>query len=83
MKTAIQDGDAEALRDLLAADASRANMLICWGVNDQNHKHPLHYVSDMLFVHTLEKGKELPIVEALIQAGADLDFQLNGKGDTP
>ena len=37
----------------------------------------------MLFDGTLRKGKELPLLEALIQAGADLDFQRNGKGDTP
>src|SRR5207249_4331531 len=48
---------------------------------------PLHYVSDMLFEGTLRKGKELPLIEALIQAGANLDFQRDredGKmGDTP
>ena len=37
----------------------------------------------MLFDGTLKKGKELPLVEALIEAGADLDFQRNHKGDTP
>lgn len=34
MKTPIRNGDAEALRRLLAADASRANALIHWGKND-------------------------------------------------
>ena len=41
----------------------------------------------MLFNGTLEKGKELPLVEALIEAGADLNFQRERedgkKGDTP
>jgi hypothetical protein len=37
----------------------------------------------MLFDSTLKKGKELPLVEVLIQAGADLDFHRNRKGDTP
>jgi ankyrin repeat protein len=41
----------------------------------------------MLFEGTLQKGKELPLVEALIQAGADLNFQRNRedgkKSDTP
>jgi uncharacterized protein len=83
VKTAIRHGDAEALRVLLVEDASRANALVRWGVNDCVLTHPLHYVSDMLFDGTLKKGKELPLVEALIQAGADLDFQRNGKGDTP
>ncbi len=83
VKTAIRNGDAEGLRSLLTEDASRANALIRWGVNDRNLTHPLHYVSDMLFHKTLKKRKALPVVEALIQAGADLDFQVNGKGDTP
>jgi uncharacterized protein len=83
VKTAIRNGDVEALQTLLTEDASRANALIRWGVNDRNQTHPLHYVSDMLFDETLKKRKALPIIEALIQAGADLDFQVNGKGDTP
>jgi hypothetical protein len=83
VKTAIRHGDAEALRVLLTEDASRANAPVRWGANDCVLTHPLHYVSDMLFDGTLRKGKELPLVEALIQAGADLDFQRNHKGDTP
>jgi uncharacterized protein len=83
VKTAIRQGDAEALRVLLTEDASRANALVRWGANDCILTHPLHYVSDMLFDGTLKKGKELPLVEALIQAGADLDFQKNRKSDTP
>lgn len=83
VKTAIRNGDADALRVLLAEDSLRANALVNWGNNDCILTHPLHYVSDMLFEGTLQKGKELPLVEALIQAGADLDFQKDGKGDTP
>jgi hypothetical protein len=83
VKTAIQRGDAETLLLLLAEDASRANALVRWGTNDCVLTHPLHFVSDMLFDGTLKKGEELPLVEALIQAGADLDFQRNGKSDTP
>jgi ankyrin repeat protein len=83
VKTAIRHGDVETLRNLLAEDASRANALVRWGTNDCILTHPLHYISDMLFEGTLEKGKELPLVEALVQAGADLDFQSDGKSDTP
>jgi ankyrin repeat protein len=87
VKTAIRDGDAETLRRLLTEDASRANALIRWGTNDCLLTHPLHYVSDMLFDGTLKKGKELPLVETLIQARADLDFQRDRedgkKSDTP
>jgi hypothetical protein len=37
----------------------------------------------LLFHGRLEKGKELPLVHALIGARADLNFQRDGKGDTP
>src|SRR5580658_9950874 len=87
IKSAIQNGDVEVLRRLLRADVARANALIRWGKNDCILTHPLHYVSDMLFEGTLKKGKELPLIEALIEAGSDLDFQKereDGKqSDTP
>jgi uncharacterized protein len=83
MKTALQTGDAHALRQLLSEDSSRANTLIRWGTNDSMQTHPLHYVSDLLFEGKLQKGLELPLIDALIAARADLDFQRNGKGDTP
>jgi hypothetical protein len=82
VKTAIQNGDAGALRELLSEDSSRANELIERG-NNKCLTHPLHSISDMLFDGTLQKGKEPRIVEALIQAGADLNFNKNGKGETP
>jgi hypothetical protein len=31
----------------------------------------------------LKSGSELSLVDALIEAGADLDFQRDGRGDTP
>lgn len=75
VKTAIECGHTEALRRLLAENPSLANTLIQWGRGEQCLTHPLHYVSDMLFEGTLQRGKELPLVEALIASGADLDFQ--------
>ena len=87
VKTAIRNGDAAALRQLLAEDSSRANELIRWGERKPCFTHPLHFISDMLFEGTLPKGKELPLVDALLDAGADVDFQRSGedgkKGDTP
>jgi len=84
VKTAIDTGDAQALRGLLQDHRSRADEIIHW---DKCLTHPLHYVSDMLFTGVLEKGKELPLIDALIEAGADLNFQRDGKdgkkGDTP
>jgi hypothetical protein len=70
VRTAIQDGDVAALRNCLALDRSQANALIHWGNNDCVRTHPLHFVSDMLFNGVLQKGKELPLVEALLEAGA-------------
>lgn len=83
VKAAIEIGDAETLRRLLAEDPSRANALVRWGKNDSILTHPLHYVCDMLFEGTLAKGSELPLLEALIKTGADVDFQSGAKTDTP
>lgn len=79
VKTAIMSGDAALLRELLSEGSSRADELIRWG---KCLTHPLHCVSDMLFNGTLQKGKELSLVEALIQEGASLDFNTDGKGET-
>ena len=83
VKTAICDGDADALRRLLGRDSAQANALITWGTNGCISTHPLHYVSDMLFNGVLRKGKELPLVEALLNAGAAVDFRKDGKRETP
>lgn len=83
VKTAIRKGDAVALSTLLAEDPSKANVLIRWGGDKRILTHPLHFVCDMLFQNKLKRGAELPMIDALIHAGADLDFQRNGKGDTP
>ena len=71
VKTAIRKGDSATLGSLLAEDPSQANALIRWGSNDCILTHPLHYVSDMLFDGTLKRGAELPLIDALIHAGAN------------
>src|SRR6516162_6214611 len=83
VKTAIQNGDVAALRGCLALDRSRANALIHGGNNNCVRTHPLHFVSDMLFNGVLQKGKELPLIEALLDAGACVDFRKEGKRETP
>lgn len=83
VKTAIGNADAEALRTLLSGDSSRANALIRWGNDDRIRTHPLHYVSDLFFKKDLNVQVALAMVRVLIEAGADVDFQVNGKGDTP
>src|SRR5216684_8058515 len=75
VKTAIQNGDVDALRRLLREDHTRANELIRWGGKNACLTHPLHYVSDMLFEGNLPKGTEVPLIDALIEAGVDLNFQ--------
>jgi ankyrin repeat protein len=82
VKTAIQTGDAAALRDLLAEEPSRANELIEWGRNCEIRTHPLHYVSDTLFGGALESGKEMPLIDALLEAGADCNHRASN-GETP
>jgi uncharacterized protein len=82
VKTAIRNGDAAALRGLLAEDSARANQCIGWGKNCEIRTHPLHYVSDILFEGTLERGKEMPLIEALLEAGADCNYQASN-GETP
>jgi hypothetical protein len=87
VKTAIRNGDVAALRQVLAEDSSRANQLIRWGERKPCFTHPLHFISDMLFEGTLPQGKEIPLVNVLLDAGADLNFQRSRedgkKGDTP
>jgi hypothetical protein len=74
VKSAIESGDAAALRGLIAEDPARANEPIQWGDRRQIRTHPLHYVSDMLFAGTLARGKELPLIEVLLEAGSDVNF---------
>ena len=66
VKTAIRNGDADTLRQLLSDDSSRANELIRWD-NKKCLTHPLHFIADMLFNGTLQKGKELPLVRGLVE----------------
>jgi hypothetical protein len=83
VKTAIRHGDADALRQLLAEQPARANELVHWGANNCIHTPPLHYVSDMSFEGVLPKGKELAVLEALLEAGADVNLRVDEKCDTP
>ena len=87
VKAAIQGGDVLVLRRLLGEEPSRANELIRWGGKKTILTHPLHFVSDMLFQGTLPKGSEIGLLDALIEAGADLNFQPKRedgkKTDTP
>ncbi len=83
VKTAIETGHLVALRQLLVQDPTLANICIRWGRDGEILTHPLHYVSDMLFNGRLERAKAVSLVDALIDAGADVDFQQPGDGETP
>lgn len=83
VKSAIESGDVRVLRALLSEDSLQANRLIEWGQNREIHTHPLHYVSDMLFGRTLELGKEIPLIDALLDAGADPNHRAASNGETP
>jgi hypothetical protein len=83
VKEAIHAGDVDQLRELLAADRSRANALIRWGKNDCIGTHPLHYISDAIFEGVLDRAKAVPLVDALLAAGSNVDFHEPGKGETP
>ena len=82
IKTAIETGDGLALRSLLTDDPSGANRLIKWGKKCEIRTHPLHYVSDMLFDGTLEPGKAVPLIDAIMSAGGDCNHQASN-GETP
>jgi ankyrin repeat protein len=81
VKTAIETGDTEALGSLLAENPGLANELIVWGKKQEIRTHPLHYVSDMLSGGQLPRGKEIPILNALLAAGADYNHQASN-GET-
>jgi hypothetical protein len=82
VKSAIQTGDAGTLHRLLDEDPTLANTVILWGKRSELHTHPLHYISDMLFDGTLQRGKEMPVLEALLAAGADCNHHA-ANGETP
>jgi len=82
VNTAIRTGDAVELRRILSAYPAQANALVSWGPNCRSRTHPLHYVSDMLFNGVLAKGKELPLIEALLEAGSHVNFLKEGDHET-
>jgi hypothetical protein len=87
VKAAIESMNAPALRRLLADDPAQANALISWGedigTGQRNLTHPLHYISDVLFADRSRSGSEVELVNALIDAGADVNFQRAPRTDTP
>jgi hypothetical protein len=60
VKTAIRNGDAAALRQLLAEDSSRANELIRWGDRKPCFTHPLHFIFGHVVWRHVAKGEGVP-----------------------
>lgn len=79
--------DLAGLQALLSADQilapALANEIIAWGPGGKNRSHPLHYVCDLRFEGQITAAASLPLVEALLAAGADVDFPHVQHGDTP
>jgi hypothetical protein len=82
VRTAIETGDAATLRELLATDRSLANARVRWGKTGEISTHPLHYVSDMVAGRRLDSSKALAVIEALLEAGADVNYQVPNHGET-
>jgi len=83
VKDLIVAGDATGLMVLLTDDPPLANVSIEWGPDGANLSLPLHFVSDMVFDGTLAADRAVPLVDALIAAGAALDAPHARHGDTP
>ncbi|GAB4361988.1 MAG: hypothetical protein OHK0021_06040 [Bryobacter sp.] len=80
---AMLAADLAGLQALLSADPAHSNAIIAWGPNGKNRSHPLHYVCDLRFEGKVSPAASLPLVEALLAAGADVDFPHVQHGDTP
>ncbi len=83
LQAAIEAGDADALRALLAEQPALADATIRWGEDGKNGSVPLHYVCDMQFEGALAPERALPLVEVLLEAGATIDAPHERHGDTP
>lgn len=82
-KNAIDAGDIELARALLAEDPLLATKPISWGPMLRKCKtEPLHYLSDAPFNQLWNHGKQEELAVALIDAGAPIDG-LPAFGETP
>jgi uncharacterized protein len=77
IQAAIDAGDLEELSRVLASSPGSANELIRWGQGGKNLTHPLHYVSDKVFEKAISESVALRLVEALVEAGSDVNYKRN------
>jgi hypothetical protein len=83
LKDAIDAGDIELVRTMLAEDPALAMSPISWGSMLCPCKtEPLHYLSDGPFNQLWKHGKQAELAAVLIEAGAPVDG-LPTSGETP
>lgn len=76
LKEAIEAGDVQAV-----SGSGAVNELIVWGKQNELKTHPLHYVSDLVMAGRLGPGLAVQLIDALIVAGADVNYQADN-GET-
>lgn len=74
----LDEGDLSALVLALEAEPELANTAVAEG---EHAPHPIHAVCDRVFDGRLEEDTALPLVDALIEAGAHLDHVHAANGD--
>ena len=83
LKTAIDAGDVDRVRTLLAKNPALASTPIGWGpLLGKCKSEPLHYLSDAPFNQLWDHGKQAELAKVLIEAGAPVDG-LPTSGETP
>ena len=82
-KKALDLGDVERVRQLLAETPTLASSPICWGPILRKCKtEPLHYICDAPFNQLWDHGRQTELAEILIEAGAPVNG-LPTSGETP
>ena len=79
LRSAIDAGDVDGLRQMLEADPALAEAAITW---DGNSSDPLHYLSDAPFHGFARHDRLGELTRVLIDAGAPVDGPPNA-GETP
>ena len=83
LKRAIDAGDVDRAREVLASNPELASSPITWGPMFRTcQTEPLHYLSDAPFNQLWDHGKQAELAKVLVKAGAPVDG-LPTSGETP
>ncbi|NND97565.1 MAG: hypothetical protein HKN47_09585 [Pirellulaceae bacterium] len=83
LKKALDAGNVQQVRKVLADDPAQASELISWGPLFCPCKtEPLHYLSDAPFNQLWNHGHQVELAAVLVEAGAPVDG-LPASGETP